>query len=74
VTGDELLGALIGTLERIERLLPAEKEVWDADERTPLAVERLWIEAGNTAEEYRRAAHVDPAVDPWAELTGTAIA
>lgn len=68
MTGDELLDALIGTLEHIRRLLPAEKQAWDADDRTALAVERLWIEAGNTAEEYRRALHVDPAVDPWAEL------
>jgi uncharacterized protein with HEPN domain len=68
VTGDELLDALIATLEQIERLVPSDRPAWDADERTPLAVERLWIEAGNTAEEYRRSAHVDSAVDPWAEL------
>jgi hypothetical protein len=63
-----LLGALVATLERIQRFLPADKEPRDADERTALAVERLWIEAANTAGEYRRAAHVDPVLDPWADL------
>jgi hypothetical protein len=58
VTVDELLEALIATLEHIERLVPTDRPAWDADERTPLAVERLWIEAGNTAEEYRRSIHL----------------
>ncbi len=35
-----------------------------------LAVERLWITAGNAAEEYRRAVSVDVGVEPWAELSG----
>lgn len=35
-----------------------------------LAVERLWIYAGNLAEEHRRAAGEMPGVDPWAELYG----
>jgi hypothetical protein len=68
VTAEELLYALVATLEHIQQLAPAERQASDADERTALAVERLWIEAGNVAEEYRRLAHVDPAVDPWAEL------
>jgi uncharacterized protein with HEPN domain len=68
VTGVELLDAVIATLEHIQRLVPPDKLAWDTEERTRLAVERLWIEAGNTAEEYRRSAHVDSAVDPWAEL------
>jgi hypothetical protein len=68
VTGDDLLDALMATLEHVERLVPTDQLAWDADERTPLAIERLGIEAGNTVEEYRRFAHVDSAVDPWAEL------
>ena len=35
-----------------------------------LAVERLWITAGNTAEEYRRVAGIDVGTEPWAELVG----
>ena len=34
-----------------------------------LAVERLWIVAGNTAEEYRRAARIDAGVEPWSEFS-----
>ena len=36
-----------------------------------LAIERLWIIAGNEAEEYRRGGQVDPGVEPWAELEPT---
>lgn len=68
MSSEELLEALVATLERIRRLVPTAEEAWNADERTTLAVERLWIEAGTTAEEYRRAAHIDPGIDPWAEL------
>ncbi len=68
MTGEELLDALLATLERIRRLLPSTKQQWDAEEPTRLAVERLWIEAGNTAEEYRRSAHLAPGSDPWGEL------
>lgn len=68
MTADELLDALTATLERMRRLVPADKRTWDADPRTALAVERLWIEAGNAAEEYRRMMGVDLAFDPWAEL------
>jgi uncharacterized protein with HEPN domain len=68
VTGDELLDASSLRWSTSSRLVPTDKLAWDADERTPLAVERLGIETGNTAEEYRRFAHVDSAGDPWAEL------
>lgn len=68
MTGDEALAHLIASLENIARLLPADKTSWDGDDVVRLAVERLWITAGNTAEEYRRAAGVDPGVEPWAEL------
>ncbi|MBK5223918.1 MAG: hypothetical protein JJE52_13815 [Acidimicrobiia bacterium] len=33
-----------------------------------LAVERLWITAGNVAEEYRRCAELPRSVDPWSQL------
>lgn len=68
MTGDEALAHLIAALEDIERLLPDDKASWDCDPVLRLAVERLWITAGNTAEEYRRTAGADPGVEPWAEL------
>ena len=51
-----LLATLAGTLRRIEALRPSDKQVWDADEVRRLAIERLWIAAGNLAETYRNAA------------------
>jgi hypothetical protein len=67
MTGEEALTAF---LEQIRDLLPADKFVWDGDSVLRLAVERLWISAGNCAEEYRRASGIDPGVEPWAELAG----
>ncbi len=68
MTTDEALTALVETLEQLRTILPVNKESWDSDLTTQLAVERLWITAGNTAEEYRRAAGVDDGVEPWSEL------
>jgi len=68
VTADEALAAVLATLEQIQALMPADMAAWDTDERTRLAVERLWISAGDAAEEYRRGARLETGVEPWAEL------
>lgn len=68
LTDAELLGSLEATLLRIRGLIPAEKTTWDADGVLQLAVERLWIAAGNAAEDFRKGAGVAAGVDPWAEL------
>jgi hypothetical protein len=47
-----------------------DKAAWDDDLILRLAVGRLWIAAGNCAEEYRRANQIDPGVEPRAELAG----
>jgi len=70
VTADEALNGLVETLQRLQRILPADKVTWDSNELVRLASERLWITAGNAAEEYRRAAGVDAGMEPWAELSG----
>jgi uncharacterized protein with HEPN domain len=70
VNSAALLATLAGTLRRIEALTPSDKQVWDADEVRRLAIERLWIAAGNLAETYRNAAELPPGVEPWAELYG----
>jgi uncharacterized protein with HEPN domain len=70
VTADEALSALVETLELLHRVLPTTKEHWDGDEVVRLAVERLWITAGNVADEYRRTAGFDAGTEPWAELVG----
>lgn len=70
MTADEALSVLVEILEVLQRVLPATKQGWDEDLVTRLAVERLWITAGNTAEEYRRTAGIDAGIEPWAELVG----
>ena len=67
---EEALAALVATLEQLRDLLPANKARWDDEPVARLAVERLWISAGNLAESYRLAKGILPAVEPWAELAG----
>lgn len=69
MTGHELLAALEQSLRELQALVPADKASWDQDPVVRLAVERLWITAGNIAETYRRdVLMVDPGTRPWAEL------
>jgi len=68
VTADEAFDALIETLEQLQQILPEAKTTWDTNMLVRLAVERLWITAGNAAEEYRRAVGIDPGIEPWAEM------
>lgn len=70
MTPADLLDALEATLLRIETLTPSDQAAWEADELRRLAIERLWIFAGNLAEEYRNAVVLGSGVEPWAELYG----
>lgn len=65
---DRLLGELEATLLRLTVLLPDDKSVWDDNELVRLAVERLWIYAGTTAEAYRITQRLDRGDEPWSEL------
>lgn len=47
---------LHATLQRIADLAPTTLADWQADEVRRLAIERLWITAGNLAEAHRLAA------------------
>ena len=67
---DEALSTLVEVLEQIGDLVPEDKEAWDSQSVLRLAIERLWIVAGNVAEEYRRSKGIAPGVGPWAELVG----
>jgi hypothetical protein len=53
VTSEEALDALLLTLDQPLQILPNSKSVWDEDAVARLAIERLWITAGNLAESYR---------------------
>lgn len=65
-----LIAAVSSTLRQVQALTPRDKPAWDADEVRQLAIERLWIVAGNAAEAYRKSAELPPGVEPWAELYG----
>jgi uncharacterized protein with HEPN domain len=68
LSDEQLLASLETTLLQIQTLAPSDKAAWDGDGVLQLAVERLWITAGNAAEEYRKAADMPSGVGPWAEL------
>lgn len=70
MTADEALGALVGTLEQLRQIFPKDKATWDGRHVVRLAVERLWITAGNLAEIYRIERGVTTGVEPWSELVG----
>jgi hypothetical protein len=70
VTADEAIDALVNVLEELVSIVPVDKSAWDAEPVIRLAAERLWITAGNVAEEYRRSAGLEPGTGPFAELAG----
>jgi uncharacterized protein with HEPN domain len=62
------LDQLLATLRRIAELVPDSLDAWREDELRQLAVERLWITAGNLADAHRLTAGIETGVGPWAEL------
>ncbi|MGH3848750.1 MAG: hypothetical protein ACRDRT_03435 [Pseudonocardiaceae bacterium] len=70
MTTDEVLNALVATLEQLRRTLPDDKATWNDEVLVRLAVERLWITAGNLAEGFRIDRGMAPGVEPWSELAG----
>ena len=70
MTADEVLVALVVALEQLRQVLPDDKTVWDNDVLVRLAVERLWITAGNLAEAYRIEEGIAAGIEPWSELAG----
>ena len=46
----------------------ADEATWDAHPLLCLAIERLWIHAGNFAESYRLASGLPSGTGPWSEL------
>ena len=57
-------------LSSIARLAAEGRELFDADPRQRWSIERLWIFAGNLAEQHRRANGLPSGAEPWAELVG----
>lgn len=70
MTAAEFLAALRRTLAEIIQLVPDSRDAWDQNRVLQLAVMKLWIDAGNYAESYRRAIGAAARVEPWSGLVG----
>jgi len=70
VTPDELLGGLLRTLDELADLAAHGRQRYDADVLVRLTIQRLWITAGNYAENYRVSAGLESAKSPWSDLYG----
>lgn len=70
MTVAELRSGLLRTLEHLSELADLGRERYDDDVLVRLAVQRLWITAGNYAEAIRVASGDAPGVKPWSELYG----
>lgn len=70
MNADEALAELLATLGQLRQLFPSDKATWDRQPVVRLAVERLWITAGNLAEAYRIERGIASGVEPWSELAG----
>lgn len=66
----DLYAGLVRTLREIVDLVPSARADWDSDRLLRLAVMKLWIDAGNYAEGYRREIGVPVRTDPWSALVG----
>jgi len=63
-------GRSFAPLEHLFQLAVSGRERYDTDVLVRLAVQRLWITAGNYAEAYRAAAGIQTGTQPWSELYG----
>lgn len=70
MTADEALDSLVAILQQLRALLPQDKDSWDERLLLQLAVERLWITAGNLAEAFRIERGIATGIYPWSELVG----
>lgn len=70
MTAAELRRGLLRTLEQISDLAGHGRDRYDADVLVRLAIQRLWITAGNYAEALRVASGAELGAQPWSELYG----
>ena len=70
MTAADLWAGLLRTLEDLAGLAALGRERYDTDPLVRLAVQRLWITAGNYAETYRASIGAEADEQPWSELYG----
>lgn len=63
-------GLLVRTIGHIGELAALGRKRYDQDVLVRLAIQRLWITAGNYAEAYRAATETEHGQQPWSELYG----
>ena len=68
MTPEELVTGLRQTLIEISQRRPVYVDQWNESRVLQLAIMKLWIDAGNYAEMYRKAIGVAVATDPWTDL------
>ncbi|HLI53811.1 MAG TPA: HepT-like ribonuclease domain-containing protein [Acidimicrobiales bacterium] len=68
--GEEYLDALASILDQIGELLDRGRERYDGDLMVRLALQRLWIAAGESARLYCGATGTEVGVEPWSSLWG----
>lgn len=68
MTPEGLVTGLRQTLIEISQRRPVHVDHWNASRVLQLAIMKLWIDAGNYAEMYRKASGVPVATDPWTDL------
>lgn len=68
--GEAYLDALASILDQIGQLLNRGREEYDSDPAVRLAIQRLWISAGECAHLYCAATDTEVGVEPWSSLWG----
>lgn len=68
--GGDYLDALASLLDQIGELLALGREHYDSDLTVRLALQRLWIAAGECSRLYCGASGVEVGVEPWSSLWG----
>jgi hypothetical protein len=66
--GEDDLAALADTLDHLARLLEAGRDNYDTNQATRLALQRLWIAAGECARRYCNTTGIDVGAEPWSSL------
>lgn len=67
---DDYLDALANVFTQIGQMLDLGRERYDADPAVRLAIQRLWIAAGECARLYCGASGTQVGVEPWSSLWG----
>jgi len=69
-SGEEHLAELTRTLDRLDEIFGEANRHFERDLPASLAVQRLWMAAGECARRYCDAEGIDIGTEPWSSLWG----